>query len=170
MAQMTLIAEARQEISLNFPAGFAIREPEPADAERVGRLYFDSHVPGAAHASAADAIREINLSFQGEFGVLWQAASGLVEHQTRPVAVLLAVHRAPWPDTPNCPFITDLFTDQSFRRQGLGRALLLRCLAQVSMIERPRVALRVDSDNEAAVRLYDSLGFRPYPSQESTGA
>jgi hypothetical protein len=59
MAQMTLIAAARQEIMPGPPAGFVIREPAPADAEQAGRLYFDSDVPGANLASAADAIREI---------------------------------------------------------------------------------------------------------------
>jgi ribosomal protein S18 acetylase RimI-like enzyme len=165
MTQMTLIAEARQRIALSLPAGFAIREPEPADAQRLGRLYFDSRVPGAAHASAADAIHEIRLSFQGEFGALWPQASGLVEHEGGPVAALLAVHRAPWHDTPDCPFITDLFTDRGFRRQGLARTLLTRCLTRASMIDRPRVALRVDSRNEAAIHLYESLGFRPYGCQ-----
>jgi ribosomal protein S18 acetylase RimI-like enzyme len=158
---MTLVAEARPAILPGLPAGFTIREPEVADAERLGRLYFESDVPGATCRSAAEAITEIRSCFQGEFGDLWSGASGLIEHGSDLVAALLAVHRAPWDDTPDCPFITDLFTDHRFRRQGLARALLVRCLTRTSMIDGPCLALRVDSANKAAIRLYESVGFHP---------
>jgi ribosomal protein S18 acetylase RimI-like enzyme len=72
------------------------------------------------------------------------------------------VHRAPWDDTPDCPFITDLHTTPALRRHGLARALLTRCLTHASLTTRPRLALRVDSTNTPALRLYDSLDFRPH--------
>src|ERR1017187_4670412 len=158
---MTLIAETRSAILPGLPAGFTMREPEAADAEQLGRLYFESDVPGATCRSAAEAIKEIRSCFQGELGGLWSGASGLIEHGSGLVAALLAVHRAPWDDTPDCPFIIDLFTDHRFRRQGLARALLMRCLTRTSMTDRPRLALRVDSANQAAIRLYERAGFHP---------
>jgi N-alpha-acetyltransferase 10/11 len=85
-----------------------------------------------------------------------------VERDGVPVAALLAVYRAPWQGTPDCPFVTDLFTLPGFRRHGLGRFLMRRCLTAVSRTSRPSVALRVDSENVPAMRLYQSLGFRPY--------
>lgn len=162
MPQLTLIAEARPSIVPDLPTGFTMREPRPVDAEQLGRLIFESHIPGATHANIAEAITEMHAGFRGEFGEPWPGASGLIEHEGDVVAALLAVHRAPWYGTPDCPFVTDLFADQRFRRLGLARALLMRCLAQASMIDRARVALRVDSANAAAVRLYESLDFRPY--------
>lgn len=92
---------------------------------------------------------------------MWAEASGVAEGSGRLIAALLAVHRAPWDDTPDCPFITDLHTDPAFRRRGLARMLVTRCLNQASTSWRPSVALRADSDNLPAMRLYESLGFRP---------
>src|SRR5258708_22382 len=53
-------------------------------------------------------------------------------------------------------------TDQKFRRQGLARGLLSRCLNQAARTVRPNVALRADTGNTPAVRLYQAMGFRPY--------
>ncbi len=160
MGQLTLIAQATVVASPSLPDGFTIARPEPDDAERLGRLYFDAH-GGTAHADVGEAIEEMRRAFQGEFGQLWPAACGLVERDGELAAGILTVHRAPWPDTPDCPFITDLFTDLRFRRQGIARVLVARCLAIAGGTSRPEVALRVESENEAAVRLYESLGFRP---------
>src|SRR5262249_46661649 len=105
---------------------------------------------------------ETRAFFRGDFGVFWPAASGVIEFDGRLVAALLAVHRAPWDDTPDCPFITDLFTAPEHRRRGLARALLARCFTEASVTARPQVALRADGDNAPAMRLYESLGFRSH--------
>ena len=162
MTQLTLIAGGRAAQAPVLAAGFAVRSPAEGDAGRLGRLYFDAGVPYANLAHAEAAVDEILAFFRGEFGVFWPAASGVVEHDGRLVAALLAVHRAPWDDTPDGPFITDLFTDPGFRRRGLGRVLMARCLAAVHRSARRCVALRVESDNAPAVHLYQGFGFRPY--------
>ena len=46
-----------------------------------------------------------------------------------------------------------------WRRQGIGRRLLDACLALARKAGLARVELEVYSDNVAAIRLYDSLGF-----------
>jgi N-alpha-acetyltransferase 10/11 len=160
LAQLTLVADAVSVGTLLLPGGFTVRAPEPADTNRLGQLYFDCQVPGADLASSAEAVQEVQAFFRGEFGEFWPAASGVVETGGRLAAALLAVHRAPWDDTPDCPFITDLFTDPASRRHGLARALVSRCLAEAAESPRPRVALRADSDNVPAIRLYKTLGFR----------
>ena len=132
------------------------------DADALGQLYFDCQVPGADLADLAEGIAEIRAFFRGEFGEFWPGGSGVIEFDGRLVAALLAVHRAPWDDTPDCPFITDLFTELANRRHGLARALVGRCLTEASATTRPQVALRADSDNAPAVRLYEDLGFRRY--------
>jgi N-alpha-acetyltransferase 10/11 len=162
MTQLTLIAEGRAVETPSRAAGFAVRAPAEGDSGRLGRLYFDAGVPYADLADAGTAVEEIQAFFRGEFGDFWPAASGAVEHDGRLVAALLTVHRAPWDDTPDGPFITDLFTDPGFRRQGLARVLVARCLDEVHRSARRCVALRVDSENAPAVRLYESFGFRPY--------
>ncbi len=48
----------------------------------------------------------------------------------------------------------------SFRRQGLGRALVLKALESFKTIGVKRVLLEATAENAVAVRMYDSLGFR----------
>lgn len=130
------------------------------DADQLGRLYFDCQVPGADLADVIEGIDEVRAFFLGEFGEFWPAASGVVEIGGQMLAALLAVRRTPWDDAPDCPFITDLFAKPEYRRYGLARVLMERCLIEASASSRPKVALRVDSDNTPALRLYESLGFR----------
>ena len=132
----------------------------------LGQLYFYAVVPYANLAHAEAAVEEIHAFFRGECGDFWPAASGVVEHNGALVAALLAVHRAPWDDTPDGPFITDLFTDPGFRCRGLGRALIARCLDAVHRSAQGCAALRVESENAPAVHLYESFGFRPYAPPE----
>lgn len=160
VAQLTLMADAVAVDGAPLPGGFAVRTPRARDADEIGQLYFDCQVPGADLADAGEGIDETRAFFRGEFGEFWAAGSGVIETGGRLVAALLAVHRAPWDDTPDCPFITDLFTDPGYRRYGFGRALLIRCLTEASATSRPKLALRVDSENTPALRLYESLSFR----------
>lgn len=46
------------------------------------------------------------------------------------------------------------------RRQGLGHALMLKALRGFQQLGIVRVSLEVTSANQAAIRLYESLGFR----------
>lgn len=46
------------------------------------------------------------------------------------------------------------------RRQGLGRALVLKCLEGFRLARMKRVVLEVTATNVAAVELYHSLGFQ----------
>ena|ERR1700730_8651363 len=48
-----------------------------------------------------------------------------------------------------------------WRRQGIGRRMLGNCLSLARNAGIEKVELEVFSDNIAAVRLYDSFGFRP---------
>ena len=47
-----------------------------------------------------------------------------------------------------------------WRRQGIGRRLLDACLSLARNAGIEKVELEVFSDNAAALRLYDSFGFR----------
>jgi len=47
------------------------------------------------------------------------------------------------------------------RRRGIGRALTLRALAAARELGARRAFLQVEADNDAALRLYGALGFRP---------
>jgi len=57
--------------------------------------------------------------------------------------------------------ITNLAVRPDWRRQGLGRALALDLLAHAKSRGCLRATLEVRPSNEAAVALYQSLGFEP---------
>ncbi len=61
----------------------------------------------------------------------------------------------------------DLRVLPAYRRQGWGRKLLARAVE----LNRPKgMSLLVDVDNEAAKRLYASMGFTPVPGRNSVTA
>jgi GNAT superfamily N-acetyltransferase len=170
-ASVVLMADARQ-VSLpdtDLPAGCTARSPLRTDARALGRLYFEAYDPGTRCETLADAVNDIRATFDGAYGELWPAASWIVQRGGELVAAVLTVRRAPWRDTPDCPFVIDLFTARHARRQGLARALVCGCIGVVSATARPCVALRVDPANEPALRLYGSLGFRPWLGGPAVG-
>jgi ribosomal protein S18 acetylase RimI-like enzyme len=160
---LTLVAEASAvHMPGGLPPGFVACPPTLEDAESLGRLYYAAYDPGVACATAEEAIEDIRAAFQGAYGDLWLAGSWVIARDGALVAALLSVQRAPWDDTPDCPFIIELFTARPCRRQGLARALVSQCLARAGATTRPYVALRVDAANDAALRLYTALGFRQW--------
>jgi putative acetyltransferase len=48
----------------------------------------------------------------------------------------------------------------AWRGQGLGRQLLLACIAKAGAKGITRVTLQARADNTAAIRLYEAVGFR----------
>jgi [ribosomal protein S18]-alanine N-acetyltransferase len=60
---------------------------------------------------------------------------------------------------PECEILT-VATAPSARRKGIGRGLMQHMLTEVSHAGAEDVHLEVATDNEAAIRLYHSLGFQ----------
>jgi N-alpha-acetyltransferase 10/11 len=137
--------------------GVVLRPPVVEDTVALGRLYFESYPPGVASASEQEAIEDIAMTFENAYGVLDRRLSRLALVGDHLVGAILVVERAPWPDTPDCAFVIELFTAPTHRRLGIARLLLSGCSADT-------VALRVDDDNTAALRLYRTFGF-----QDGTG-
>ncbi|TDU87284.1 acetyltransferase (GNAT) family protein [Kribbella voronezhensis] len=150
---MLLIRKASPATTSPLPADVVLRTPTPVDTIPLGRLYFESYEPGVACASEAEAIDDIGATFDGAYGTLSGDWSWLAVAGDQLVGALLVVERAPWPDTPDCPFIIELFVAPTHRRLGLARALLATVGTQS--------ALRVAEDNVPARRLYESVGFQP---------
>lgn len=55
--------------------------------------------------------------------------------------------------------IISLAVDESFRNQGFGKRLLLRCIESSRQIGLEKLILHVRPSNEYAIRLYESCGF-----------
>lgn len=172
---LTLIADARPTLPDQglsepgppdpVPPGYRTRPCRRADTTALARLYFEAYEPGQACASVAEAVADIEATWAGEYGELWPEAS-LVAPATAPdgglAGAVLVVRRAPWSDTPDCPFVIELFTARADRRRGLARGLLRATLGVVADAGHHQLALRVAADNTAALALYRSLGFREW--------
>jgi N-alpha-acetyltransferase 10/11 len=130
------------------------------DIDELGRVYFEAYDPGTSWPTVEQATADVRSAFEGEYGELWKEASQVVALDDAVVAAVLTVRRPPWDDTPDCPFIIDLFTDRAHRRRGLARALIGSVLSQAASAGESGVALRVRPDNMPALDLYGSLGFR----------
>ncbi|MGY0235832.1 N-acetyltransferase family protein [Longispora urticae] len=141
-------------------SGHGIRRACVEDYEPLGRLYFSAYDPGVSWSTVEESIHDIRSSFHGQYGALWHGACLRVDHDGQPVAAVYTVHRAPWPDTPDCPFVIDLHVAPAHRRTGLAHRLLATVLTLAAHTDRPQVALRVDPTNTPALRLYTALGFR----------
>jgi GNAT superfamily N-acetyltransferase len=155
---LTLVRPELPPPAVVTPAGYVLRACSPDDVEALGDLYFASYDPGEACATRGEAVADIRAAFAGEYGELWPEASLVATTADGdPVAAVQVVRRAPWPDTPDCPFVIELFTARGHRRRGLGRTLIAAALG----VTRAPMALRVAADNAAALALYRGLGFEP---------
>lgn len=56
-------------------------------------------------------------------------------------------------------FIEFLVVDERYRRRGIGKALLEELVARLALKGISEIYLEVDPRNEAAMKLYSSLGF-----------
>jgi GNAT superfamily N-acetyltransferase len=160
---LTLIHPHRPTSAPVVPAGYLLRPCRTDDIEHLGRLYFHSYDPGQACANLTEAIADIHAAFAGDYGELWPAASLVATtRQQHIVAAIQVVTRAPWPDTPDCPFAIELFTARAHRRHGLARSLMLGALDVIARTGQPQLALPVSSDNHSALNLYRGLGFQDW--------
>jgi len=57
-------------------------------------------------------------------------------------------------------FILDVAVRTAWRRQGIARTLLIRCLAALAEQDLTIARLYIDAQSVGAQRLYDSIGFR----------
>ncbi|MGC9667473.1 N-acetyltransferase family protein [Planosporangium sp. 12N6] len=66
----------------------------------------------------------------------------------------------PAPDRPDTAWIYEITVDPEHRGNGHGRATMRAAEDELARRGVPRLALNVFGDNTAAIRLYESLGFR----------
>jgi len=79
--------------------------------------------------------------------------------------IALTVRCAIWPDTPDGPFVIELFTSPERRRFHLAANLLHEVLIVAVAAGETTVGLRVRSDNTPALALYRSQGFDLFASR-----
>ena len=142
------------------PAHWTIRPCRRDESDALGALYFGAYDPGMACSSLEEAVADIEASFDGEYGELIPEASLVADLDGELIGAVMVVRRAPWPDVPDCPFIIELFTAREYRRAGVARSLMIAAMNALAASGEQQVALRVESDNLKARRLYEAIEFR----------
>ena len=76
------------------------------------------------------------------------ACSGLIIHQILPYSTIISGKKG---------YITNVFTEENFRKQGLQKELVKMSLDYAKEIGCERVEL--DASNVSAINLYENIGF-----------
>ncbi|MCS7033836.1 MAG: GNAT family N-acetyltransferase [Phycisphaerae bacterium] len=82
--------------------------------------------------------------------------------QTRLVAYLVGTVEKEIPIywMPRCGWIHDLWVEEDFRHEGIGRQLTLLAIERFAALGVSQVRLQTASANDAGRRLFESCGFR----------
>ncbi|ASW01398.1 GNAT family N-acetyltransferase [Paraburkholderia aromaticivorans] len=125
-----------------------------AHPDSFGQSYEDALAKGA---SQHDALLEGSRAAEGDFLLGAYAAA-----QT-PLIGVVGLIRDPSDKQRHKAAVVGMYVAPEAAGRGVGRALLDELLSRASRVDGLRqIQLRVGSRNEAARRLYESLGFRQY--------
>jgi mycothiol synthase len=139
-----------------LPAEFELRGYRSGDEESIRRTLNQAFARDPFHHEMTpQAFREFHLENRSFDSELWR----LAWQQD-----VLAGFALTFPDSPGEPdlgWISVLGVGPSFRRRGLGEALLRSALCELHARGIRRVGLGVDTENETgALRLYERVGMR----------
>lgn len=136
------------------------RRDRPLLAQFMRRTYQElGNVQTAAHLDAT-----IEQHFSAETP-LWWLYPTLPETnslaQVQPVGCLWLGNAVDPLSGDRHAYVLLLYIDPNYRRQGLGTALMQQAIAWSQSRGDRQIGLQVFCQNQAAVRLYEKLGFSP---------
>lgn len=144
------------------------RTVQETDTPRLGELFFTAYDSDVVGDSLDAAMADMKDSLAGKYGPFLPEASHVaLDDDGKIIAAVLVVEHAVGNDTPDTPFIIELFTDREHRRRGLAEDLVLATMDTLFNDGRSDVALRVKSTNSAALALYLSLDFSRWSPEEN---
>lgn len=161
MSQLTLYSSLANLKRVEAPSGVELKTLTPQDISALGELYLVAYDSPEVAANISEAIEEMKLSFDGEYGQpLSDSFVGAWAGDKLVGAVLLVVN-PPWDDLPETgPFIIDLMVLAKFRHRGIATALIGEAAYRAARAGYTNVGLRVDTEDATeAARLYAQLGF-----------
>jgi len=137
-----------------------LAHPEATDVDDVATFLmgaYEGHMeqPFGMHVGPPEEWRDYATSiWKGESGTYVPLASWLVRDDLGLAAISLTTV---WMGT---PLLSEIAVRKDRRRQGLARALLAATGNALVDLGHDRLALYVTVGNDAAIRLYEGLGFR----------
>lgn len=170
MPKSTLIGDLADFAGLVRPNANQQIDYEPLDRrhrELVADLYLASYPPHIGAADIGEALAEMDATFAGDFGQRIFDASLVALRSGQAVGSIQVVHRSPWDQDLDCPFIIELFVRPGAREHGIARSLLTRAADACQRLGETQIALRTSDDggtSPAAFHLYDLAGMRRHPT------
>lgn len=164
--QITLIGKTWKSTK---PVTIETHPASEQDADGLSKLYFTAYEDGQV-GSQAEALELMHEFFAGKYGsVLSEASPVVTDEHGRVIAAALVLERRDDKGVPETPFIFELFTASSRRREGFAEQLLRQSISTLHELGYPEVALRIDEDNAAALALYLTLDFNRWvPESEDS--
>ena len=138
---------AARQVEPAFPRAISVRSFTAADASAVHALLVHGYRHGGGSVAPFETwlpTMTSDAEFDPELWFLAESPTGLA-------GVALC-----WTSA----FVKDLVVHESWRRHGLGEALLRHVFAVFAARRATAVELKVMADNRAAVRLYERVGMR----------
>jgi GNAT superfamily N-acetyltransferase len=159
MKRITMAAALHQQ---RTESSWLCRAVRSSDAEDLAILLYAAFRGTADDEGEtfADAQREIEKTFSGEYGRLLLETSFVIEQE----GVLASACLISWYEPAQSPFVVFTMTRPESKRQGMARFLLKRSINALIEQQYDRLTLIVTDGNKPARHLYDALGFSPVSS------
>jgi len=154
-----------REEGIHLQPNFYIRDGQYADLGRVASIIVDSfYTPSIfvrpfLYASELQRLQE-NFPYNKTcHSYLVACRKNDVEKEVVIGFVDIDARPAKNADAPPRPYLSDLAVDKYYRRLGLASCMIRECEARVIEMGMNRLFLRVERDNNAARKMYDSMGY-----------
>ncbi len=148
-----MLCRAAGPVGLKTPAGHALRVMAPEEAEALTQLQNDAFA--GTWGFSPNTVEQLRYDLYQMPG--WKADEVLLLERDGLLAGYSWTHR----EAPDGPGVINMVgVDPRYRGLGLGRAVTAASIDYLIARGAPSVALTVDRENTAAVRLYRRLGFR----------
>lgn len=142
------------------------RPATPEDVQVLAELYSSAYETSNASqvgepvSSIEEALEVLQGLFDGQYGpFLAEASPVVVDEDGAIVAAALVVTQRTGEGMPEDPYLFELFTHTTRRRQGLAEQLVRSSAAALNQAGHERMSLRIADDNSAALALYLTLNF-----------
>jgi RimJ/RimL family protein N-acetyltransferase len=137
------------------PQDFAVRRPEPGDAELLAELMLDAYLDTIDYEgeSLEEARAEVGRYLAGSPLL---ECSWLSIADGRPVSASLVSF---WSER-DCPIVSYVMTAASWKSKGLASALLARSLASLAEAGSNEVRAAITEGNVPSVKIFTRAGFR----------
>ena len=148
---MTITLASQARVALD-----GVRCPLPTDQPALAQLMLDAYrgTVDDEGETLAQALIEVERTFDGGYGVFMPQCSKMVEYGARAASATLVTRWGGW------PLVAFAMTAPDYRRQGLARACLVNTMQDLMDSGETRLNLVVTAQNTPAFLLYRTLGFQ----------